>query len=115
MNTPDDRVALTVEERRALAALEDRTGRDDPKFNASLGSSRLFARLHSRRVRDVAAGLSFAAGVALMLTTFVRWPAIAVIGIGVQLISFRALLARWGPPIGASIQQRLRARRERIT
>ena len=107
MNRPDDGVVLSIEERRALAALEDRTRRADPGLRVALASGWRFARLQSRRVLDIAAGPCFVAGVALMLATFVQWPALAVGGLVVQVISFRALLARWGPPLGAGVQRRL--------
>jgi len=92
MSAPNDRVVLSIEERRTLAALEDRTRRDDPELTVLLTSGWRFARLYSLQLRNIAAGLCFIAGVALMLTTFVRWP-----------------------PIGASDQRRLDTRHEDIT
>ena len=115
MNTPDDRVALSIEERRALAALEDRVGRDDPKLKVSLTSGWSYAHLHSGRVRAIAAGLCFVAGIALMLATFVQWPAIAVAGLLLQVISLRALLTRWGPPVGQGVQRRISTRHQDMT
>jgi hypothetical protein len=38
MNPPNDRVALSIKERRALAALEYRTRHDDPELKLSLTS-----------------------------------------------------------------------------
>jgi hypothetical protein len=42
---------------------------------------------------------------ASMLVTFVQWPAVAVAGIAVQVISLRALLTRWGPSAGARLRR----------
>jgi VIT1/CCC1 family predicted Fe2+/Mn2+ transporter len=113
MTTPNDHVTLSIEERRALAALDDRAGRDNPTLNASLTSGWRRARLHSRRVRNLAAALGFVAAAALMLATFVPLPAVAAAGLVVQVVCLQALLRRWGPPAGARVTRWIESRSAR--
>jgi hypothetical protein len=104
MRTPDDRVALTIEEQRALVSLQERVRRDAPMLTRSLGTGWRYARLRSDRARASSEGICLVAGLALMLATFVEWPAVAVGGVGLQIIGLRALLIRWGPSAGTRLR-----------
>ncbi len=111
MNTPNDRVVLSIEERRALAA---RTRRNDRELEVALTSGWHLTRFYSRQIFTITAGFCFMAGVVLVRTTFVQWPVIAVGGVAIQVISLRSIVARWGPTIGASIERRLDRRHQDI-
>ena len=102
MDTPRD-ITLTSEERRILAVLEDRAGCDDPNLELSLTTGSRTARLHSRRIVDIAAVLVFMAGVVLMLVTFAEWPIVAVVGVVVQGIALWVMAARWAPRVGVEV------------
>ena len=98
---------MTSEERRVLADLEDRTRQVDPQLARSLrgGTPRLRARLRSRRVGGVAAALVLSVGIAMMLATFTRWPIVAVVGVVLQVVALKLVLARWAPWVGATFRR----------
>ncbi|MDQ6615730.1 MAG: DUF3040 domain-containing protein [Actinomycetota bacterium] len=110
MDRSKDRVTLTIEERRSLAALEDRADRDDPKLKVALTLGLDGARVHLRRVHDPEAVLCFVVGVVVMVATFVRWPAGAVVGLVLQMLGLWVLITRWGPVAAEGIRRRIGAR-----
>lgn len=101
MDTSHDKVILTTEERRILAVLEEGTGRRDLHRRLSLTAATCAARLRSSRRRPAGTVLLFVAGVALMVATFTRWPAVAVIGVVVQAGALWSGLTLLAPHIGA--------------
>jgi hypothetical protein len=104
MDTPRD-ITLTSEELRILAVLEGQAGCDDPNLELSLTTGSRAARLHSRRVVDIAAVLLFVAGVALMLATFAEWPIVGVAGVVVQAIALWVTFSRWTPRVGLGLRR----------
>jgi len=113
MDAPQDPLALSIEERRLLAALEQQTAHDDPKLHASLTTGRPATLAGSQRLRATAEVLCFVAGIALMMATFVQWPAIAVIGLVLQMFGLWALLTRWGPLASKGVQQWIKTRQDK--
>jgi VIT1/CCC1 family predicted Fe2+/Mn2+ transporter len=101
----DEGGALSLEEQRLLAGLEDRTGRDDPKFQTALTAGSRRTRLHSRRARDMAAVLLLLVGAALMIATFAIWPLVGAVAIVIQAIALSLVVSRWGPVVAASVRR----------
>jgi hypothetical protein len=112
MGTSNDGVALSLEERRLLAGLENRTGRDDPKFHTALTARSRTARLRSRRARDLAAVLLLLSGVALMIATFAVWPLVGALGVVIQAIALWLVVSRWGAVVVARVQRWYSAHRQ---
>jgi hypothetical protein len=99
MGPPDDKVALTVQERRVSAFMVDSAGRDPaPPGALTARSSR--TRLYFWRVTSFADFLLFAAGAALMCSPFATWRVIVVFGVAIQAIGLWMVVFRWAPTIG---------------
>jgi hypothetical protein len=84
MDTSHDKVTLTGEERHILAALEEAAGRHGLHHRLSLTLAARATGLRSSRLRHEGTVLLFVAGVALMVATFTRWPAVAVLDVAMQ-------------------------------
>jgi VIT1/CCC1 family predicted Fe2+/Mn2+ transporter len=105
MGKSNDGVALTAEEQRLLAGLEDRAGRDAPRLHTALTVGSRTARLRSGRAGDIAVIVLLLAGAALMIATFAIWPLVGVVGVVIQAIALWLLASRWGPLVVARVQQ----------
>jgi hypothetical protein len=101
MATSHDKVILTADERRVLAALEEAAGHNDLRRRLSLTVAARAARLRSPRSSASRSVLLFVAGVALMVATFTRWPAVAVVGVAAQATALWWGLTLLAPRMGA--------------
>ena len=101
MDTSHDRVALTAEERRIVAVLEKASGHHRRLFRLSTGIAARAAGLRSRRMGGSGAVLLLVAGASLMVATFTRWPAVAVVGVGMQAGALWWGLTRLARRVGA--------------
>jgi hypothetical protein len=105
MSKSNDGVALTLEEQRSLAGLEDRADRNDPKLHTALKAGSRTARFRFRRAGDLAAVLLLVAGAALMVATFATWPLVGALGVAVQAVALWLVASRWGPLVAARVQR----------
>jgi hypothetical protein len=105
MGISNDGAALTSDEQRLLARLEDRAGRDNPRLHTALTVGSRRVRLRSRRAGDVAAVLLLLAGTALMISTFAIWPLGGVLGVVIQAVALWLVVSRWGRPVVYRVQE----------
>jgi len=105
MSRSNDGVALTLEEQRSLAGLEQRADRDDPRLHTALGAGSRTARFRSRRAGAIAPVLLLLAGAALMLATLAVWPLVGALGVVIQAIALWLAALRWGPLVATRVQQ----------
>lgn len=94
MAISDDKVTLTNAERQALALLEERAVHDYPQLESSLRAG--LERWRRSRARDLTTVLMLFVGTAIILTTFTRWPAVAIAGLVIELVAVWAGIARLG-------------------
>jgi hypothetical protein len=103
MDTSHDRVALTVEERRILAVLDEAAGHNGRRLRVLMALAARTAGLRSQKFRDGGAVLLFLGGAAIMVGTFTRWPLVAVIGVVMQASALWWALTRLAPRVDAWI------------
>jgi hypothetical protein len=93
-----DRVVLTAAERRVLEVLEGQADHGSLRFRLSVAR---LAHGGSGRWGDAGTVFLFLVGAVLMVATFTRWPAIAVVGVAVQGLALWMGIARLAPLVGA--------------
>jgi hypothetical protein len=106
MDTFHDRVALTVEEQRVLAALERAADRHGRRLRLSMALAARTVGARSRRTRDIQAALLFLTGATVMVATFTRWPPVAVAGVVMQAVALWWAISRLGRQIDARASAR---------
>lgn len=103
MDTSHDRVALTAEEHRILAVLDDASGHTSRRLRVLMAITARTAGLRSQRLRDAAAVLLFLGGAAIMVATFTRWLPVAAVGVVLQAGALWWALTRVAPGVHARI------------
>jgi hypothetical protein len=108
MDTSHDKVILTTDERRILAALEQAASHRALHRRLLLTAAACTSHLQSSRMRHAATVLLFVAGATLMVATFTRWPAVALIGVAMQAGAVRWALTLLAPHITTWVSDRAR-------
>ena len=91
MKLPEDGT-LTKEERRLFSMLEERATRAEPSIDHLPVLQRTSIWFYSRRVSSVLPWLVLLVGTVLMLTTFARWPAVAIADVLLEAIGLWAVV-----------------------
>jgi hypothetical protein len=110
MDTSHDRVALTAEEHRILAVLDDASGHNRRLLRVVMVLAARTAGLRSQRIRGAGAVLLFLGGAAIMVATFTRWLPVAAVGVVMQACALWWAITRLAPRVDARISKRTQAR-----
>jgi hypothetical protein len=111
MKLPQDGT-LTEEERRLFAVLEERATQTEPSVGHLPPLRRTSTWFYFRRVSTVLPWLVLLVGTLLMLTTFVRWPAVGIAGMLLDAIGVWLVVVRRARPASAASKRasKLRSR-----